>query len=131
VPSALLTAYGTTKHAVVGLSTSLRAEGAALGVKVSVVCPGFIDTPIFDSTTYVNTNKEQAWAILPRGIKMMSANDCAGAALRGVARNRGIIPVQGPAYIMWWLNRISPRIIEAQARKTMEKYRKNLREKRS
>jgi NAD(P)-dependent dehydrogenase (short-subunit alcohol dehydrogenase family) len=35
--------YATSKHAVVGLSLSLRAEGAALGVRVSAVCPGFIE----------------------------------------------------------------------------------------
>ncbi|MEI6053288.1 MAG: ketoacyl-ACP synthase III, partial [Opitutaceae bacterium] len=32
------------KHAVVGLSLSMRTEGEALGVKVSAVCPGFIQS---------------------------------------------------------------------------------------
>jgi NAD(P)-dependent dehydrogenase (short-subunit alcohol dehydrogenase family) len=41
--------YATTKHAVVGLSTSLRIEAAALGVRVSVLCPSAIETPILDS----------------------------------------------------------------------------------
>jgi short-subunit dehydrogenase len=131
VPTPLLTAYSTTKHAVIGLSTGLRAEGAGLGVKVSVVCPGFIDTPIFDATEYVNTDKENAWAVLPRGLKMMSAADCARAVLRGVARNRGIIPVQAPAYILWWLNRLHPGILDAQTRRTIEKYRTVVRRKRS
>jgi len=131
VPSPLLTAYSMTKHAVVGLSTGLRAEGAELGVKVSVICPGFIDTPIFDSTEYVNTTKEITMSIVPPKLKAMSATDCARAALRGVARNRGIIPVQAPAHILWWLNRLSPRIMDGQSQKTIEKYRKAAREKRS
>jgi len=131
VPSPLLTAYSMTKHAVVGLSTGLRAEGAELGVKVSVICPGLIDTPIFDSTEYVNTTKEVTMSIVPPKLKAMSATDCARAALRGVARNRGIIPVQAPAYILWWLNRLSPRIMDGQSQKTIEKYRKADREKRS
>jgi len=131
VPSPLLTAYSMTKHAVVGLSTGLRAEGAALGVKVSVVCPGFIDTPIFDSTEYVNTSKEIGMSVVPSGLKAMSAADCARAALRGVARNRGIIPVQAPAYIMWWLNRMSPRLMDGQSQKAIERYRKAACEKRS
>ena len=120
-----------TKHAVVGLSTSLRAEAAELGVKVSVVCPGLIDTPIFDSTTYVNTSKEVTWSIVPPRIRMMSAEDCARAALRGVARNKGIIPVQAPAHILWWLNRLSPRILASQSLKTLENYRRLAREKRN
>ena len=37
-----------TKHAVVGLSLSLRAEAALLGIRVSVLCPGAIRTPILD-----------------------------------------------------------------------------------
>ena len=130
VPSPLLTAYSMTKHAVVGLSTGLRAEGAELGVKVSVVCPGFIDTPIFDSTEYVNTSKEISMSVVPSGLKAMSAVDCARAALRGVARNRGIIPVQAPAYILWWLNRLSPRLLDVQSQKTIQQYRKAAREKR-
>ena len=45
-PTPSLAPYAATKHAVVGLSTSLRAEGAAWGVNVSVVCPGIIQTPL-------------------------------------------------------------------------------------
>jgi NAD(P)-dependent dehydrogenase (short-subunit alcohol dehydrogenase family) len=37
MPFPMMTAYSTTKHAVIGLSTGLRAEAAELGVKVSVV----------------------------------------------------------------------------------------------
>ncbi|MCP4754051.1 MAG: SDR family oxidoreductase [Proteobacteria bacterium] len=47
VPFTATVSYVASKHAVVGLSTALRIEGADLGVKVSVVCPGFIDTAIF------------------------------------------------------------------------------------
>ena len=44
LPAPVEVAYGTTKHAVARLSTSLRAEGAALGVKVSAICPGVMNT---------------------------------------------------------------------------------------
>jgi NAD(P)-dependent dehydrogenase (short-subunit alcohol dehydrogenase family) len=49
IPSPLLTAYSTTKHAIVGLSTSLRVEGRPKGVGVHVVCPGPIETALLDS----------------------------------------------------------------------------------
>jgi NAD(P)-dependent dehydrogenase (short-subunit alcohol dehydrogenase family) len=42
-------AYGATKHAVVGLAAALRGELAESGVGVSVVCPGAINTRIFES----------------------------------------------------------------------------------
>jgi NAD(P)-dependent dehydrogenase (short-subunit alcohol dehydrogenase family) len=41
--------YGVSKHAVVGLAGSLRNELAAHGVGVSVLCPGLINTRIFES----------------------------------------------------------------------------------
>jgi NAD(P)-dependent dehydrogenase (short-subunit alcohol dehydrogenase family) len=42
-------AYGATKHAVVGLAAALRSELADRGVGVSVLCPGLINTRIFES----------------------------------------------------------------------------------
>jgi NAD(P)-dependent dehydrogenase (short-subunit alcohol dehydrogenase family) len=48
LPSPGLTPYAMTKHAVVGLSLSLRAEAAGYGVRVTAVCPGVVDTPILD-----------------------------------------------------------------------------------
>ena len=47
-PSPGVIAYATTKYAIVGLSKSLRAEAASLGVRVSVICPGVIRTPILE-----------------------------------------------------------------------------------
>ena len=47
-PAPLTVAYTTTKYAVVGLSTCLRPEAAVHGVRVSVLCPGPVDTPILD-----------------------------------------------------------------------------------
>jgi len=42
-------AYCATKHAVVGLSETLYQELSGTGVGVSVLCPGLIDTKIFES----------------------------------------------------------------------------------
>jgi short-subunit dehydrogenase len=39
--------YSASKHAVVGLSRSLRWELAEHGIEVSVVCPGFVDGGMF------------------------------------------------------------------------------------
>ncbi|NVN87585.1 MAG: SDR family NAD(P)-dependent oxidoreductase [Rhodopseudomonas sp.] len=46
-----LSTYVATKHAVVGLSESLKQELAAIGsgIKVSVVCPGVVQSRIADS----------------------------------------------------------------------------------
>jgi NAD(P)-dependent dehydrogenase (short-subunit alcohol dehydrogenase family) len=39
-------AYVASKHGQVGLTTSASAELAPLGIRVNIVCPGFIDTPM-------------------------------------------------------------------------------------
>jgi NAD(P)-dependent dehydrogenase (short-subunit alcohol dehydrogenase family) len=40
------TAYCTSKHGLIGLTTSVSAELAAQGIRVNLVCPGIIDTPM-------------------------------------------------------------------------------------
>lgn len=39
-------AYCTSKHGLVGLTTSASAELASQGIRVNLVCPGIIDTPM-------------------------------------------------------------------------------------
>jgi NAD(P)-dependent dehydrogenase (short-subunit alcohol dehydrogenase family) len=39
-------AYVASKHALIGLTTSVSAELAPQGIRVNLVCPGFIDTPM-------------------------------------------------------------------------------------
>ncbi len=50
IPSPVVSAYGMTKHAVTGLSLSLREEAKHKGVNVITVCPGSVNTPVFDSS---------------------------------------------------------------------------------
>lgn len=46
----LFTPYSMTKHAVVGLTRSLRFEAETYGVRVSALCPAAIETPLLDRT---------------------------------------------------------------------------------
>ncbi len=123
IPSPTEVAYGATKHAVVGLSTSLRAEGAALGVKVSVICPGVVRTPIFDSTPVLNIDKEELMEQMPAFI-MLDVNKAAASILRGVARNQAIIVFPFHARLAWLLYRISPAITDRIGRFQIKNFRK-------
>jgi len=122
-PTPMVTAYATTKHAVVGLSTSLRAEGVELGVKVSVVCPGFIRTGIFETATNVTKLKDEDAALDLSSVRMMNPADCARVILRGVARNKGIITVTGFARFLWWLYRFHPELVGLFFRKKVNSFR--------
>lgn len=97
--------YATSKFAVVGLSHTLRAEAADFGVQVSVVCPGVVATPIFDSSPLVGFDKDRVLAVWPKGI---DPERCAARILRGVRRNQATIVVTPMAHVLWRLYRLSP-----------------------
>ncbi len=111
--------YATTKWAVVGLSLSLRAEGAARGVRVSVVCPGGVDTPILDKGIPADLPRVpgieaiDAREVVTRfsGGRLYSADALAADVLRGVDRNRPVIVAPRQARVMWRLMRLSPSLV--------------------
>jgi NAD(P)-dependent dehydrogenase (short-subunit alcohol dehydrogenase family) len=114
--------YATTKAAVVGLSLSLRAEGADLGVKVSVACPGFVQTRIFDAATYLGSNKEEAMSLIP--VRFILPDAAARAILDGVAKNRAVIVFPFYARLMWWITRFAPGLMDRLHRKTVRDFRR-------
>jgi NAD(P)-dependent dehydrogenase (short-subunit alcohol dehydrogenase family) len=114
VPGPGLAPYVAVKHAVVGLSLSLRAEAAIRGVKVSAVCPGFVDTPLLGRVnpglpqTETGANAE----ILARMLgKLYQADSLATDVLRGVEQNRALIVAPRSARIAWRMSRYTPRIM--------------------
>lgn len=122
VPSPGFAAYCASKHAIVGFSTSLRAEAAEYGVKVSAVCPGFIKTSIFDSKM-VGIPKESK--IKARAFNVsITPEECAAHALKGVAKNKAIIPVTSHAKVMWLLNRYFPGAMQSISRRMAKQLHK-------
>ncbi len=107
IPAAAEGAYAATKHAVVGLSSTLRIEAASFGVKVSVVCPGLVDTPILDSTRYVKLDPDALRKISPG--KPVPPRKAAKQILRGVERNRFYIVLTATVHALWRLHRYAPR----------------------
>ena len=98
--------YATTKHAVVGFSLTLRAEASDLGVKVSVVCPGFVQTAIVADSPALNVRDEKVQRSQP--FKFMDADDAAQRILAGVWRNQAVIVFPFYARLLWWMHRIRP-----------------------
>jgi short-subunit dehydrogenase len=98
--------YATAKYAVVGLSTSLRCEVEDLGIRVNVVCPFNIATPIFKNTTYRNIDHEAMLAAIP--LRQLPVERCVEQILSGVRKNRPIIAMPRYARFEWWLYRYCP-----------------------
>jgi short-subunit dehydrogenase len=87
MPVPLSTAYSATKHAVVGLSHSLRSEAALYGVKVSVVLPGMVTSELWDNA--INTGDyDYKKEMESTGLAQITARDAAVAILKGVSDNQ-------------------------------------------
>jgi NAD(P)-dependent dehydrogenase (short-subunit alcohol dehydrogenase family) len=114
--------YATSKFGVVGLSLTLRAEGADLGVRVSAVCPAYIQTGIFDHGTYVGTNQRGIESLIP--FKYVDVGVAARKVLRGVEKNRPMIVFPFYARLLWWLTRLNPEIPVGVNRKTARAFRR-------
>lgn len=111
VPQPGNAAYCTSKHGIVGLSLSLRAEGADLGVKVSAACPGDMKTKIYDNMVVVNMPRDRVATLSRRThylMPQMSAQAAARAILRGVDRNRPLIVFPAAVQVIWHLYRRFP-----------------------
>jgi len=98
--------YCATKHAIVGLSSTLRAEGAAFGVKVTVACPGLVATNIWQKTPIMRADNADVLKII-RG-PMMSPEKAALAILKGTAKNKGLLVFPTHAKLLWWAYKIFP-----------------------
>jgi NAD(P)-dependent dehydrogenase (short-subunit alcohol dehydrogenase family) len=127
--------YAMTKSGVVGLSLALRAAGADFGVRVSVVCPGIVDTPILDTKGPPGLPVTASAARLPtmretlrtQGRRPHPADRLAADVLRGIARNRAVIVSPPSARPWWWVWRFAPPLalrfavdLTRQARRTIE-----------
>jgi len=122
-------AYTTTKHAVVGLSKSLRAEAAPMGIRVSVLCPGVIRTPILEGGKYgkmlIDIPPEKVRQLMEK-LKPISPELFAEKALKSVAKNKAIIIVPSWWKRYWWIDRLSPSLGIFLSRKHFQKVQKEL-----
>lgn len=105
-----LLSYVTTKYAVVSLSKTLRVEARPYGVKVSVVCPGVIRTPIMDGGKFGKMLLDVPDAVIAkmeRYFRPMAPDIFARKVIDKVAKNRGIIIVPSWWRFFWWVGRFS------------------------
>lgn len=129
VPAPAMLPYTTTKHAVVGMSSALRAEAAGLGIQVSVLCPGFVDTPLLDEVyeapaSFENGSVRQSVRMVqPR---FLTAELVGKRAVDGLAANKATIAVGSMAQVMWRVNRLSPSAARAVCRVQVAVHRRML-----
>lgn len=102
-------AYTCSKGAVIELSRSLREEARAYGIKVSLVCPGYVKTNIFTQDRVIGAKLNTVMDDVP--VKMMSPALAAASILKGVARRRDLIIFPLSAKILWLISRWAPSLL--------------------
>jgi NAD(P)-dependent dehydrogenase (short-subunit alcohol dehydrogenase family) len=115
IPSPFMGSYTTTKHAVVGLTRALRAEGARYGVRASSLCPGVIRTPILTGGRFGRLSQMMDPALAMKmweELKPMEPDEFARRALRLVAENRSTIVVPGWWRVITWLSGAATPLLE-------------------
>ncbi len=127
IPAPAMLPYTTTKHAVVGLSTALRAEAAGQGVGVSVLCPAFVDTPLLDDVYAAPASlggspvRARVRMMQPR---ILTAEHVARRAVDGIAANKAVIPVGFLAHVSWRLLRYAPPVAHGVVRAQASAHRR-------
>lgn len=106
LPGALAGSYCASKHGVVGLSRTLRIEAKRHSVRVSVLCPGTIHTPILRGGKYGRTSGTEGW----EKRRPMEPDVFARKALDAVGRNQPTILIPKWYKAAWWLDRAAPRM---------------------
>ncbi|MBB4688035.1 SDR family oxidoreductase [Amycolatopsis jiangsuensis] len=121
LPSKILTAYGTTKAAVLALSNGLRAELAAEGIGVTAVCPGIVNTNITGTTRFVGVDAEEQRRRQKASSKLYARRNfgpekVARDILRAVEKNIAVQPSTPEAKVAYVLSRLTPGLLRAAAK---------------
>jgi short-subunit dehydrogenase len=113
VGTPLRSGYAASKHALHGFFESLRAEGHADGIAVTMVCPGFVDTDIalkaIEAAGGSQAKKDEARA--KANVHGISAAECARAMVDGIARRPREVYVGGKEIAGIYLRRYAPGVL--------------------
>lgn len=109
-PFPTATVYAAAKAAIVNFTVSLAYEAADLGVYVSVVCPGLVDTPLYSTgPTYgVDQARMVAWAKRMLPVRFWTPTEAAHRILRGLDRRERLIVFPFYARAAWRVYQLCP-----------------------
>lgn len=127
-PLPLMAPYSMTKHAIVGLSNSLRLEAALYGIQVNTLCPAAIDTDILKAKNPADL-PPVSW--LPDTVRYLSAlagkpyelNRFVTEALKEIEADKGVIVLPQRAKIGVLIGRWFPKLAEKSILKALEQER--------
>ena len=100
------TAYAASKHALHGYFDGLRAEVHDQGVRVTLICPGYVQTNV---TRNALTADGSAYGTMSDSIRNgMNPDDCATAIIQALHEARDEVYIGGVETYMVYLKRFLP-----------------------
>ncbi len=111
-----LALYAAVKFGVRGLSEALDAEWAADGIKVRVVMPSFIDTPLLDSNVS-GTNHTARDSVRAAGLEFTPLDQVAEAIWSGIERDKVHVVIGKTARRLAFASRWMPATLRKQMRR--------------
>ncbi len=110
-----MSTYTATKFAVMGLSESLRAELHRHRIGVSVICPGYVQTPIAGKVKLVGALSSPEGSARVRkafAATTLKPETVAQRTLCAIRRNEAVAAIGREAMIAGTLKRWAPRLLE-------------------
>lgn len=110
-----MSTYCATKHAVVGMSASMRYELSASGIGVTTICPGYVKTPIMDNLKLVgklDTPKVKAKVAKDTQRNNLTAEAVAKRTLKAIRKNEAFVTIGKDAQIAFYARRLAPKLLD-------------------
>ena len=109
IPTRKLAAYQASKYGLVGFTLALRNDYHRKNFGVSVICPGFVTTPMLQQTGQTETPpwgpKIPAWLCT-------TPEHIAQVTIRAIKRDKGLVIITAVAHLMWRFNRFFPGLVD-------------------
>lgn len=102
-----LAAYHVSKFGLVGFTEALRAEYGSRGLGFTALCPGLVQTRLFEAAQFGQLNRRPppAWACA-------APDAVARKAVQAIRANRGLVLVTAMAHVLWFCKRFCPGLLE-------------------
>ncbi len=100
-------AYSASKFAIIGMSNALRQELKPYGIGLTVVCPGYVDTPLLDQ--HLQSVRSSIFFQMTRSY---SADKVAIAILNAIKRNKRELILPGSLRLVLAVQCVAPTLVE-------------------
>ena len=122
-PNPMSAAYVAAKYGLRGLTRSVMAEGAAYGIHFTTICPGYIATNLFEAGSFAGSmQKDHVVERIP--FRLIDVETAVQRTLAAVAARKPIAVFPFYARVLWWMERLSPRLMDLVLRTVLNQQRR-------